>query len=105
MKIFNKVLVVVLVVAFTLGLPGPSPLVAATTVPLGAADDFAILAGSGITIGGAVNTSTITGDIGTFPTVSITGLGNAVLNGTNHAGDAVTQQAKIDLATAYTAAG
>jgi len=105
MKIFNKVLVAVLVITFTLGLPGPSPLVAATTVSLGAADDFAILAGSGITIGGAVNTSTITGDIGTFPTVSITGIGNAVLNGINHAGDAVTQQAKTDLATAYTAAG
>jgi hypothetical protein len=79
--------------------------VAATAVPLGAADDFAVLAGSGITISGAVDTTTINGDIGTFPTVSITGLENVVLNGTNHAGDAVTQTAKTDLATAYVTAG
>lgn len=77
---------------------------AATTVSLGTADSFAILAGSGITIGGAVNTSTITGDIGSFATPTITGIGNAVLNGTNHAGDASTQGAKTDLSTAYTAA-
>lgn len=74
---------------------------AATTVSLGTADDFAILGGSGITIGGAVNTSAITGDIGTFPTATITGIENAVLTGTNHAGDATTQGAKTDLATAY----
>lgn len=70
-------------------------------VDLGSAGNFAVLAGSGITVAGAVNSTTITGDIGTFPTTSITGLGNVVLNGVNHAGDAVTQGAKDDLVTAY----
>lgn len=67
-------------------------------VNFGTASDFAVLAGSGITITGP---TTITGNIGTFPTTSITGFGNVTLNGTNHAGDAVTQQAKNDLVIAY----
>jgi type VI secretion system secreted protein VgrG len=99
MKIFNKISVAVLVVAFALGLAGLA--IAATTVSLGTADSFAILAGSGITIAGGVNTSTITGDVGTFPTATITGIGNAVLNGTNQAGGTITQGAKTDLAAAY----
>ncbi len=68
------------------------------SVTLGTAKDFAILAGSGITVTGP---TTITGNIGTFPTSTITGFGNVTLNGTNHAGDAVTQLAKNDLVTAY----
>lgn len=68
---------------------------------LGAASSYAILAGSGITIAGSVNSTAITGDIGTHPTPAITGLGNVVLNGVNHADDAVTQTAKNDLVTAY----
>ncbi|HZQ46921.1 MAG TPA: ice-binding family protein [Verrucomicrobiae bacterium] len=71
------------------------------TVDLGSDASFAVLAGSGITVAGAVNTTTITGDIGTFPTTSITGLGNVVLNGANQAGNAVTQNAKNDLVTAF----
>jgi len=67
-------------------------------VNLGTAKDFAILAGSGITVTGP---TTITGNIGTFPTTTITGFGNVTLNGTNNAGNAVTQLAKNDLVTAY----
>lgn len=70
-------------------------------VDIGTGSGFAVLAGAGITAAGAVNTTTITGDIGTYPTTNITGLGNVVLNGTNHAGDAVTQTAKSDLTLAY----
>jgi hypothetical protein len=102
MKKFNKVSAVILTLVFTLGLAGFTK--AATTVSLGAASSFAILAGTGITIGGAVNTSAITGDIGSYANTTINGLGNAVLVGTNHAGDAVTQSAKTDWTTAYTAA-
>ena len=69
-------------------------------VNLGTTDHFAILAGSGITINGTPATMQITGDIGTYPTLTITGLANVLLNGVNHADDIVTQQAKIDLTTA-----
>ena len=68
------------------------------TVNLGTADSFAVLAGAGITNTGA---TTITGDVGSFPTTTQTGFDTVTLNGVNHMGDAVTQQAKIDLVTAY----
>ena len=71
---------------------------AATTVPLGTAGSFAVLAGSGITNTGP---TTIKGNIGTYPTTTITGAGSISQTGTNHAGDAVTQGAKHDLVTAY----
>ncbi len=68
-------------------------------VDLGSAARFAVLAGSAITFTGA---TTITGDIGSFPTPAITGIGNATfLSGSSHAGDGITQAAKTDLSTAY----
>ena len=71
---------------------------AESAVGLGTAESFAVLAGSGITNTGA---TTITGDVGSFPTTTQTGFGSVTLNGTNHFGDAVTQGAKTDLVTAY----
>lgn len=71
---------------------------AATAVDLGTAGSFGVLAGSGITNTGP---TTITGNVGTFPTITETGFGSVTLNGVNHAGDAVTQGAKNDLVTAY----
>ncbi len=71
---------------------------AASPIGLGAADSFAVLAGSGITNTGP---TTLKGDIGTYPTTTITGAGSLTITGTNHGGDAVTQQAKTDLVTAY----
>lgn len=73
---------------------------AASAVGLGTADSFVVLAGAGVTNTGA---TTLNGDIGTFPTTTITGVGSMTINGTNHAGDAVTQGAKNDLVTAYNA--
>lgn len=72
--------------------------VSPTTVLLGSAANFSVLAGSGITNTGP---TTITGDVGTFPTTSETGFETVTLNGTNHMGDTVTQAAKTDLVTAY----
>ena len=71
---------------------------AESAVGLGTAESFAVLAGSGITNTGA---TTITGDVGSFPTTTQTGFGSVTLHGTNHFGDAVTQAAKNDLVTAY----
>lgn len=71
---------------------------AATSVGLGTADSFAVLAGSGITNTGP---TTVTGDIGTYPTATITGSASITIAGVNHGGDAVTQGAKTDLTTAY----
>jgi len=67
-------------------------------VSLGTADSFVVLAGAGVT---ATGPNTLNGDIGTFPTTSITGAGTITVNGTDHGGDGVTQQAKTDLTTAY----
>ena len=99
MKNFNKKIIItagfVGVISFvaSIGL-----VIAATTVNLGNADSFVILAGSGITNTGP---TTVIGDIGTHPTLTQTGLGSVTLTGTNHIGDITTQNAKIDLVTAY----
>ncbi|HEV2032912.1 MAG TPA: ice-binding family protein [Candidatus Dormibacteraeota bacterium] len=78
----------------------PATALAATQPRLGTATSFAVLAGAGITNTGA---TTITGDVGTFPTTSETGFASVTIAppGVNHAGDAVTQGAKNDLVTAY----
>jgi hypothetical protein len=70
-------------------------------INLGSAEDFAVLAGSGITVAGAIGSTTITGNIGTFPTATIAGLGNISLTGVNHAGDGIAQTAQSDLAKAF----
>jgi hypothetical protein len=70
----------------------------APVVPLGTADSFANLAGSGITNTGP---TTVSGDLGTYPIPTITGLATLTMIGGNHGGDEVTQAAKTDLVTAY----
>ncbi len=73
-----------------------------TPVPLGDGATFAVLAGAGVTNTGA---TTLGGDVGSFPTAGTTGLGTITLvDGVDHGGDTVTQQAKTDLVTAYDAA-
>jgi len=95
----SSVLVAILSGAVVVTLLAASPASAAQApVGLGAADAFAVLAGSGITNTGP---TTITGDIGTFPTPSESGFGSITVHGANHRGDTVTQQAKTDLVTAY----
>lgn len=75
----------------------------AMSVDLGTAEGFAVLAGTGISFAAPVNSTTITGDIGSYSTAptAITGTENLVLHGVNHGGDAVTQSAKGALLTAY----
>jgi len=71
----------------------------ATSV-LGTAENFAVLAYSGITNTGP---TTITGDVGSHPTGTITGKGSITLTGAYHEADPVALTAKNDLSTAYTA--
>jgi Ice-binding-like len=95
-------------IAGLLVLTASSAQAAATTVPLGTAGTYAILAGSGITNTGI---TTISGDVGSSPTASETGFAacpgaNCVtLTGANHTSpnpnDAVTQGAKAALTNAF----
>ena len=90
--------------AAALGLVVALPLsaqAAAVPVPLGTAGSFVVLAGAGVTNTGP---TTLHGDLGTFPTTSISGAGSITVTGTNHHGDAVTQRAKTSLVTAYNVA-
>ncbi len=93
------------VVVVGIAIVAPSGVADAAQAPvgLGTAGSFAVLAGAGVTNTGP---TTINGDLGTFPTTSISGAASMTITGTNHGGDAVTQGAKTDLVTAYnTAAG
>ncbi len=66
---------------------------------LGTADLFAVLGGSTVTNTG---TSNLFGNLGVWPGTAITGFPPGVVtNGTIHAGDAVAQQAQVDLTVAY----
>ena len=63
---------------------------------------FAVLAGAGITNTGP---TTITGDVGSYPTLTQTGFSTVTMvDGTNHGGDGVTQAAQTGLVTAYNVA-
>jgi len=70
----------------------------AQSVDLGTAKDFVVLAGAGITNTGS---TTLFGNVGTHPTPSITGFNTVTLDGVIHGNNAVSQQAKFDLLTAY----
>ncbi len=69
-----------------------------TTISLAGASDFAILAGSEVTNTGE---TVVTGDIGLSPGTSIGGFPPGILNGTEHINDAIADQAKLDIITAY----
>jgi len=84
------------VALLVLGSSGASA--AASAVPLGTAGSFVVLAGSGVT---ATGPNTLNGDLGTFPTTTVTGTGSITVTGTDHGGDGVTQGAKSDLVNAY----
>jgi hypothetical protein len=71
---------------------------AQSPVPLGAANPFAILAGTAVSNSGA---TAVNGDLGVSPGSSVSGFPPGVVNGTIHAGDASAAQAQLDLAAAY----
>ncbi len=74
---------------------------AATAIGLGTADSYAVLGGSGVTNTGP---TVLNGDLGTWPTASVTGFGgapNGTVNGATHEADAAAAQAQADLTVAY----
>ena len=99
MKKFNKISIIVLAIAFTFSLAGLVK--AATSVSLGTADSFAVLAGSTITNTGS---STLSGYLGLSPGSVVTGFPPGIVSGTQHIADAAASQAKVDLVTAYNSA-
>jgi len=67
---------------------------AQTQINLGAATNYAVLAGSTVTNGGP---SVINGDLGVSPGSAVTGFPPGKVNGAIHAGDSAAAQAKADL--------
>ena len=76
----------------------PIQTTAKTSVVLGSTATLAVLAGASITSTGA---TTVTGDMGLSPGSSIGGFPPGILNGTQHINNAASDQAKLDLTTAY----
>ena len=68
-------------------------------VPMGTACSFGILAATPAVANSGP--TAVTGDIGIWPSASITGFPPGTLTGTEYAGDAVAQTAQGDLTTAY----
>lgn len=95
----SAVLLSVLALCLAAALPAGAQ--AATAIGLGTADSYAVLGGSGVTNTGP---TVLNGDLGTWPTPSITGFGGApdgTVNGATHQADAAAAQAQSDLTVAY----
>ncbi len=76
----------------------PAQTILQASVSLGYAADFVVLAGSGINNTGA---TTVTGDLGLSPGISLDGFPPGIFGGKKHINDTRSDQAKIDLTNAY----
>src|SRR3989339_256860 len=99
MNKYNKNIVVSAFIGFlALGLTGATFARAATTVGLGTADNFAVLAGTTVTNTGD---TVINGDLGLSPGSSVTGFLPGIVNGVEQIANEIALQAKEDLIKAY----
>ena len=97
-RLFGAGVATAVVVGLVLG--GADQANAATTVGLGTADSYEVLAGTTVTNTGL--TTVNGGDVGVHPGSAVTGFPPGIINGgVIHAADAQAEQAKIDLTTAY----
>lgn len=80
------------------GIVIPNQSVSQVKVEVGGASGLAVLAGSSVTNTGSTS---ITGDMGLSPGTSVDGFPPGEFTGTLHVNDAIANQAKIDLNTAY----
>jgi hypothetical protein len=71
---------------------------AATTVSLGSAGSYGVLAGSGISNSG---TTTIIGDQGSSPSATYSGFNKVTVTGATHLGDAAAATAQVDAKSSY----
>lgn len=90
--IFTLIVLPILVLSISTAGAAQAPIVLGTT------ESFAVLAGSTITNTGP---TTITGNVGLHPGDAVTGFESVILSGELHLADAVAEQAKVDLVTAY----
>ncbi len=81
-----------------LGIPGVVSTVGQGGVALGAAANYAVLAGSTVT---SINATTVNGDLGVAPGSAVTGFPPGTVNGDIHAGDSAAGLAKAALTIAY----
>jgi Ice-binding-like len=98
-KIRNRHLIIVLAVAFVLGLTGSTKVFAATSPVLAGSAGYSVLGGAGVTCTGSTTT---TGDVGVSPGSSITGFPSPCTAGggtQNNNASAIAAQA--DILTAF----
>lgn len=106
MKILNKVrfapLLTMVIIAVMMIAPTTS-LAAQSPVGLGTTSSFAVLAGTTVTNTGDTRISgSVGGNVGVSPGSAVTGFPPGIVSdGAIHVSDAVADQAKIDLVTAY----
>lgn len=81
-----------------LGIPGVVSTVGQGGVALGAAANYAVLAGSTAT---SINATTLNGDLGVAPGSAVTGFPPGTVNGDIHAGDSAAGLAEAALTVAY----
>ncbi len=96
-KITNNLIVAGAVIACAFGIAGI--IAAATQVNLGTVDNFSVIAGTAV-----INDdgpTILNGDLGLSPGSELTGFPPGVVNGTRHVAEAIAEQAKVDLTTAY----
>jgi len=99
MKRLKRLIPLTLVLLLVGAMIGPAVSLAYdSSINLGTAENFAVLAGSTITNTG---TTVIDGDVGLHPGTEFTGQGTATINGEVHINDAVAITAKTDLEAAY----